>query len=335
VIVEQIDALQELLGDEADSQAFAWARERLPFLADDRTEQVQFARIFLELLPATVSEEGDPHIPPDDRAATVGNTTLLDQLGRPAPLQPPAEDGGGISALDDGMSLPEPAGGSAGIGDFFRGIKAGAMNLLNYVTYYQMKDRAGKVGRTGVDPIIRGIREEFPGLKVHLVGHSFGARVVTSAVAGGAGNPPTSVHSMSLLQAAFSHFAFADKYDRNKNDGFFRKVVTSGGIRGPLLITHTRADKAVGMAYAIASRVAGQIAAAIGDADDPYGGLGSNGAQKTPEASFSSMRRSGDPYPVFTQGRIHNLKADGLITGHSEITNDAVAYAILNAVAST
>jgi hypothetical protein len=140
---------------------------------------------------------------------------------------------------------------------------------------------------------------------------------------------------MSLLQAAFSHFAFAKKYDRGGHDGFFRSVVTQAQVKGPLLITHTRQDTAVGSAYAIASRVAGQIAAALGDADDPYGGLGSNGAQKTPEANFLQMLKPGSAYAPFLAGKVYNLKADGLITGHSEITNAAVAYAMLSAIAAT
>ena len=39
-----------------------------------------------------------------------------------------------------------PMGGAAGIGDFFSGIGAAARRLLNYATYYQMKERAGQVG---------------------------------------------------------------------------------------------------------------------------------------------------------------------------------------------
>jgi len=38
-------------------------------------------------------------------------------------------------------------GGAAGIGQFFTGIKSGALNLLNLTTYYQMKERAGFGGK--------------------------------------------------------------------------------------------------------------------------------------------------------------------------------------------
>ena len=52
---------------------------------------------------------------------------------------------------------------------------------------------------------------------------------------------------MTLLQGAFSHNGFASKFD-GSNDGGFRQVVAQKKVRGPILITHTRNDKAVGIA---------------------------------------------------------------------------------------
>jgi len=49
-------------------------------------------------------------------------------------------------------------------------------------------------------------------------------------------------------------------------------------VAGPILITHTANDKAVGIAYALASRISGQTGAALGDATDVFGGIGRNGA---------------------------------------------------------
>jgi hypothetical protein len=93
----------------------------------------------------------------------------------------------------------------------------------------------------------------------------------------------------------------------------------------------------VGLAYALASRMAGQDASAIGDRDDPYGGLGSNGARDTAEAVDGPALASGGTHysPAIGSSRIHNLLADRFVSGHSDIANDAVAYAILNAVAAT
>ena len=65
----------------------------------------------------------------------------------------------------------------------------------------------------------------------------------------------------------------------------FRTVLQDRRISGPLLVTHTKNDRAVGVAYPLASRIANDAAAALGDENDPYAGLGRNGAQRTPEAN--------------------------------------------------
>ena len=48
---------------------------------------------------------------------------------------------------------PGAMGGAAGIGDLFSGIKAAARRILNYATYYQMKERAGMIGAGGLNPL--------------------------------------------------------------------------------------------------------------------------------------------------------------------------------------
>jgi hypothetical protein len=135
------------------------------------------------------------------------------------------------------------------------------------------------------------------------------------------------------LQAAFSHYGFSERYD-GSNDGFFRKVVADKVVSGPTLITCTENDLAVGKAYPLASLLAGQEAAALGDKNDKYGGIGRNGAQKTPEASDETLLKVGGAYN-FKAGKIYNLNSDAIITGHSDLAHKEVAYALLNAVATT
>src|SRR5215217_7467407 len=109
---------------------------------------------------------------------------------------------------------------------------------------------------------------------------------------------------------------------------FFRSVLSNKRISGPIIITHTKNDKAVGIAYPLASRIAGQNAAAFGDQNDPYGGMGRNGAQHTDEAdNVATMGLPGTKYS-FTPGRVHNIHAD-IITDHGDIRRIEVAYAVL------
>jgi hypothetical protein len=168
-------------------------------------------------------------------------------------------------------------------------------------------------------------------MKVHIAGHSFGGRVVTAATDGPTGTPPIQPETMTLLQAAFSHNGFAHLYD-GVHDGFFRAVVTSKKVKGPVLITCSKQDTAVGIAYPIASLLSGVTAAALGDKNDPFGGLGRNGAQKTPEAVDGTLLPSGQNYS-FTQDKLFNLNGDNIITGHGDICRDEIASAILPAIA--
>jgi hypothetical protein len=147
--------------------------------------------------------------------------------------------------------------------------------------------------------------------------------VITSAVAANA----KPVATMTLLQAAFSHNSFSPDFDSTHKPGSFRSVISGKKCAGPILITHTVRDLAVGIAYAVASRLAGQNDSAIGDENDIYGGLGRNGARHTPEASDSDLLSEGSPYSL-TAGRIANLRADNIIQGHGDIVKPETAWAL-------
>jgi hypothetical protein len=74
-----------------------------------------------------------------------------------------------------------------------------------------------------------------------------------------------------------------------------------------------------------------QIASAIGDKNDPYGGLGSNGAQKTAEARDMPMPKAGGVFDkTLSKGSMSNLNADGLIASHSDVRNPNAAYVVLS-----
>ena len=76
------------------------------------------------------------------------------------------------------------------------------------------------------------------------------------------------IHSASFLQAAFSHNGFSPAALMN---GFFRSVIDQKRVRGAMIATHTKNDTAVGIAYPLASRISGTVAAALGDERDKYG----------------------------------------------------------------
>lgn len=230
-------------------------------------------------------------------------------------------------------SVGANAGGAAGLKDIADGIVGAARRIANFTTYYQMKERAGIVGRTGLNQVLRRLRQENPAIRLHLIGHSFGARLVTAAA--DALDANTIAVTLTLLQAAYSHNGLAHKFD-GQNDGFFRKLISNNHVSGPIIITHTKNDTAVGIAYPLASRLSHTKAAAFGDENDPYGGLGRNGAQHTPEAKGLALAdlpaHQPGPYK-FVSGKVYNLKADKFIRDHNDICKHEVAYAMLKAAA--
>ena len=319
-VTKSIELLTSFVATPDARKSLKRASALVPKLADSIDSRDEFVRIVRAYMPHDVNSE-EPVIPED--LFTLDGDQLLQRLSRP---------------VHDGKPGGGSGGGAAGFGDWIGKAVDGAKNLVNLVTYYQMKNRAGVVGEKGAYDLLRQIRAARPAdgpnlLRLHLIGHSFGCRLVTAATAGPANAPPLPVDSLTLLQAAFSHFGFAQAYD-GTHDGYFRRVVTDPArVRGPIVITFTSKDKAVGLAYPIASRIARQIAAAMGDANDPYGGLGRNGAQKTPGAETVTLGKVGTAYAFAMRG-IYNLDSNAVIGGHSDLAHPEVAYAIVSAVAA-
>jgi len=337
-LAQQLDRLRGVFDHPEAEHLIDQAKTLLPSLEGSRAAQTQFADL-IRRLPNRV--DGTKEDASDEFFSSQGDD-LLKRLAAPStPALPggfglPAGSGGGAAGGLGQMRPPAgglPAAGqgqAAGFGDLLSGIAGGALNLLNYTTYYQMKERAGTIGVGPVNDLLGRIRAKNPALRIHLIGHSFGGRLVTAALAGPQKFAPSTV---TLLQAAFSHNGFSSNYDDKGSAGFFRTVVDEGRVNGPILVSHSDKDVAVGRAYPLASRINGEQASALGDANDRYGGIGRNGAVKTQEAVKGKLLSVREAGYAFTRGKIFNLNADARIGGHSDICKPEVAYAVLTAVA--
>lgn len=325
-LLAEIHAFAELLAlDEAQRNVLALAVEQL---GDNDSEGQAFAKTVFACLPDPDPNQQDI----ENDALTALRDQATDETLSLAPLidlkNVPPQDGdveadGGVTSMAGGAPQPEETGGAASLAGFATGLMAAATRFLNFSTYYLMKERSGTVG-LGLNRVLGSIREDHPDLRIHLVGHSFGARLVTAAVAGAETVAPS---SLSLLQGAFSHNGFATKVF----NGFFRRVIDDRLVAGPIIATHTRNDRAVGWAYAIASRVSGVNASAVGDRNDPYGGIGSNGAQNLEEKTEGFLLDIGQDYAGWRDGGVNNLHSDTFIKGHSDVTGTQVAHALLSA----
>ena len=325
---EQIEQLRGGFDAPNADETLDEMKKLLPKLEDSHAARREFVELACSLVQTDARDEEDQ----SNEFFGMQPLQVFERLEQPASFvaeQPlPMESEGGAAGF-------EPSeGGAAGFKDFFSGVFSGARNVLNYTTYYQMKARAGVVGAEGLNPFLRRIRSGHPQLRIHLVGHSFGGRLVSAAAAGPDEQSTLQASSISLLQAAFSHHGFAKNWDGKGTNGFFRRVIDKRAISGPFVITFSKHDRAVGLAYPIASLLAGQDSAGLGDKESRFGGIGRNGAQRTAEAIEMEMLAAGAPYS-FTSGKLHNLNSDRTISNHGDVSNSTVAYAVLSAIAAT
>jgi hypothetical protein len=334
LILAQIQQLRELFPDPPAQRTLDSVTALVPQLPDRATARASFANQLRSLLDPKAAEQEDG----STELFTVSGGTLMDRLAVPVSLSPSHGTSGPAAALGPTARGGEATGGgAAGLGSLFGGVWGAALNLANFTTYYEMRTRAGDIGERGLAPLITQIHATRPELQLHLAGHSFGGRLVSAATNALRTTTPAALATLTLLQAAFSHYGFANDWNNNQpgpQPGHFRSVIIDKKVTGPTLITHTGNDRAVGIAYAIASRIAGQVAAAVGDANDIYGGIGRNGAQKTPEAVPAELLNITGNYHWQPQ-KLHNLLADKFIANHSDVTGQQVAYALLSAISTT
>jgi hypothetical protein len=227
-----------------------------------------------------------------------------------------------------------PADDTRGRGDVFGTVAGGVGKFLNLTTWYVMKERSGTVGANGVAPALRTLHERCPSVKIHLVGHSLGGRLMASCAKALGDSPKLQPDSLMLLEAAFSHFGFSTDNGRG-TAGFFRDVITRKVVKGPFVSTFSAEDTVVGKAYSIMSRLARDSSREIGDASDEYGGIGRNGPLKTTEVATARLHKAGTAYD-YKVGVINNLDGSGgLIKDHGDVTSEAITYAFASAVART
>jgi hypothetical protein len=271
-----------------------------------------------------------PPSPPDGEFEDSGETALLLS-------DDPAAD---YQAAADAFGTATPAGAQQGIGDWFGKAINGAKDVLRVFSYNTMKARAGTVGRNGLGPLLAALHAQSPAVRVHLIGHSFGARLVSFALSG-VGRPADSpVASLLLLQGAFSHWSFAHAQD-NPFGSPGALNAYADRVHGPLVATHTVYDWAVGVWYPKASFLARQDAEAV--VADRWGGMGADGFQAVKPAEDRAMPAQGGTSYGFVPGIFYRVDAASVINdtngepfsgAHSDIKKTPVAQLAAAAAAA-
>ena len=277
---------------------------------------------------------------PEDPAALARFQALMKELATESDAGPAGEDQGELALLTDDPeevfgrfadAVPQTGeGGAAGIGDTFGRLWNGAKEALRQLTYFEMKKRAGVVGKQGLGPLLGRIHQADPDVRIHLLGHSFGARLVSFALAGLPDPASSPVKSLYLLQGAFSHFAFADALPMDRSRGGALKGMAAR-VDGPLVASFTVHDMAVGKLYPLAALSSRDDAAGLEDRLFRWGGIGHDGAQAV-DATVATLGPVGTGYP-FQKGRFVNLDGNAVINrggppsgAHSDIFHPELVW---------
>jgi hypothetical protein len=277
--------------------------------------QVSLVEHIRELVRGT--EELNPARKPNEyssrRFLTMHPIRLLESVSDVAPLTVKAQ--------------PEEAY-TPGECDIYQGIR----NLVGYAVATQMRARSEAVGRHGLRESLLALSRGLQQTRLHLVGHSFGARAMLAAVdapadSGDLLRPKT----ITILQAALPQDAFAAAGPES-SQGIFHPVLAEGKAGGPILVTHSLSDETAGLPYAIAARIAEHSQPEQQGFSEPAGVMAQCGATGIEAVQLILNGRIAARWKY---GMVANLNGYGVIPNHADVMKTEVAQAILSAATTT
>ena len=281
----------------------------------------------------------------DEGAAGGGRPTVADDVlammraldaAVPGAAAPDSDDLDDFLVPADGAVSASPTSGAAQAAGSWLG-KLDPRVALRLFSLYQMKDRAGTVGYQGVSALLRDLLA-INGPLVHGVGHSFGCKVLLSAVC--AQPLPRALASLLLLQPAVSHLCFAEAVPGELAAGGYRAALMPERVTAPIFSTYSRRDVPLHDTFHLAvrrdadhleARIASEgVATTAGDPPSDYAALGGYGPRRAgqalvdplPEAGAEFAMPAGNPPIVAFDG------SAGAIKGHGDVTGPQVAWAL-------
>lgn len=240
---------------------------------------------------------------------------------------------GGAAANDDldhiGTVIAAP-GGPAPAG----GLAFDPRDIVRLFSLYRMKDRAGAVGARGVASLMRELLGRTKA-KVHAVGHSFGCKVMLSALCS---PDPLSrrLDSLLLLQPAISHLSFAETVPGRSGPGGYRAALDR--VVAPILTTYSGRDWPLHGIFHLALRRAADLGdariaggeTAAGAPPSRYAALGGYGPRGANERLIDPIPAAGEAYPPMDGARLIGLDGtrDRRIPSHGGVANAYTAWAL-------
>jgi hypothetical protein len=220
----------------------------------------------------------------------------------------------------------------------FDGLNLGGLLApLRQLSYWTMKKRARSIGEGGIHTFLIDLQKATAAksTRIHLMGHSFGTIVISSMIGGPDAKGPLArpIDSVTLVQGAVSLWCYANDIPYKKGTkGYFNRILVDGKVRGPISVTKSKHDKAVGTLYPFASRIHG-TAAFPAVALPEYGAIGAFGIQGA-EPVAVDMADANGTYSL-QKKKVYNVesskyiaKGGGASGAHSDIDGPQVAHLI-------
>jgi hypothetical protein len=242
---------------------------------------------------------------------------------------------GEFGFADDELPADDPAA-AGGLIDWVR---------LPYrmATVWQMKDRAGVVGSRGVGRLLRAILAASPTARLHLAGHSYGCRVLLSALS--VEPTPRPAESLLLLQPAVSHLCFAEQIAETGRPGGFRPALDR--VAQPIVCTFSDHDWPLHDFFHLAIRRPDDLGEAriAGAPPSRFAALGGYGPGGLGSAAVTlAIKARGEDYPLRPGGpRLIAVDGSGVqkpggspaISHHGDINHEMAWWLMASQVAAS
>ena len=289
--------------------------ERVREIARNPSPDEADVRELAELLAPAASGVVDE----TNASGTVAHEDLY-EIWRAPEFEPAAASTEPGGFIDDATGGPVADPAAAGWNPFDIVRKA-----IRITTVLQMKDRAGRVGATGVADMVRQILNASEDTRLSLVGHSYGCRVMLSALAAGDA-PRRPAESVLLLQAATSCYAFADEI--NGSPGGYRRALDR--VRQPIITTHSSHDGPLTRFFHLVARRRSDIGDPViaGGETSPFAALGGFGPRAV-AAERLDLPAVGAAYPA-TGHRVIAADGSAFIKAHGAVETPETAWALLS-----
>lgn len=338
-----ISLAQESLDDDDARRAQALAEQ--PGLTDGQA--FELARLLAPSYP------DDDELNPNSEALRADDVMQIWRSLLDASESSEDEEGPEAFGRDSERQRPAAAPEAAGLRSLLR---FDPRDILRAFTVYKMKDRAGHVGATGVSELLRDMLSangapavgedphELRYPRIHLIGHSYGARVLLSALC--AEPLPRPAQSLLLLEPAVNYLCFARQVPLSDQPGGYRAALEC--VAQPILSTFSSHDRALHDFFHLAVRRDVDLGepkiAGLGKVPSLYcalggwgpGGLDPDEVLEVPLKSPPNVTPSDPPDRYELQGvsyKVYALNGENGITGHSDVINRWTFWALYNLVA--